>query len=78
MVNKDWKDVDDLDNEYVSTFNNVSTMTENETTVPPAGKGFTVTEQVIMQIRVEHANTSSMITARFNSADHNRFLIELT
>jgi hypothetical protein len=78
MVNKDWKDVDDRDNEHVSTFNDVSTLTENGTTAPPAEKGFTVTEQVIMQMPVEHANTSSMINARFNSADYNHFLIELT
>lgn len=77
VVNKNWDGTFGTDDEYGTTFNNVSTLPKGASTAPPAEKGFSVTDKVILQMPVEHANPSSMIVANFNAADYNQFLVKL-
>ena len=77
VVNKNWDGTFGTDDEYGTTFNNVSTLPEGESKAPPAEKGFSITDTAILQMPVEHANTSSMIVASFNAANNNRFLVKL-
>lgn len=78
VVNKNWNGTFGTDDEYGTTFNNISTLPKGESKAPPAEKGFSITDKVILQMPVEHANTSSMIVASFNAADYNQFLVKLT
>lgn len=77
VVNKNWKDVFDNENRYLTTFNDISTLKPNESKAGPAEPGSSVTAEAILQMPVEHANNSSMIVAQFNQAELNEFLVKI-
>lgn len=77
VVNKNWKDAFDNDNRYLTTFNDVSTLKPDESVSGPAEPGFSVTAEAVLQMPVEHANTSSMIVAQFDQDDPDEFLVAL-
>ncbi len=77
VVNENWKDILDTENRYGTTFNDVSTLKPNESKASPAEPGSSVTGEAILQMPVEHANNSSMITAKFNYDGLNEFLVKI-
>lgn len=77
IVNENWKDIFDTENRYGTSFNDVSTLKPDESKAGPAEPGFSVTAEALLQMPVEYANNSSMITAQFNAADLNEFLVKI-
>lgn len=77
IVNENWTGGFMTDDEYGTTFNSVSTLKPGETKAGPVEDGFTVTENAILQMPVEHANESSMVNVEFNNAEYNHFLVKL-
>lgn len=77
IVNENWDGGFMTDEEYPTTFNSVSTLKPGETKAGPAEKGFTVTEDAILQMPVEYASDSSMVKVNFNTAEYNDFLVKL-
>ncbi|MBP3037641.1 hypothetical protein J2M53_15450 [Arthrobacter sp. zg-ZUI100] len=77
VVNENWKDVFDSENKYLTTFNDISTLKPDESKAGPAEPGSSVTADAILQMPVEHANTSSMIVAQFGQENSHDFLVAL-
>lgn len=77
IVNENWDGGFMTDDEYGTTFNSVSALKEGETKAEPVEKGFTVTADAVLQMPIEHANTSSMVKVNFNHGGANDFLVAL-